>query len=443
MEKNNKRVLTAWAMYDWANSVYPLVISSAIFPVYYIAVTTKKNSLGIINDNVELFGMSFKNTVIVNYTLALSFLIICITSPLLSGIADSRGNKKKFMRFFCYMGAIGCASLFFLTKDPHTLPYGILAVFVASLGFWSSLVFYNSFLPELATNEQMDKASAKGFSYGYFGCSLMLIMCLVFIKFIAPVMGFDTGFATRLCFIGVALWWIGFAQIFFFRIKEDVKVNTGESILKGFLALKKVWVEIKYHKSIKVFLASFWFYSMGVQTVMLIAAYFGAKLLNIPAEKLLPIILIIQFVGIAGSLFFSWVSKKLGNKISLSITLAIWILVCIGAWFDAEYKSVTGFSFLAFFVGGVMGGVQSLSRSTYSKLIPDTTNDTASFFSFFDITEKFSMVIGLFIFAYIEQHSPEKGMQNSVLALVVFFAIGLLLLTRLKDDRLNPTSEEA
>lgn len=437
--KNNKKTISAWAMYDWANSVYPLVISSAIFPIYYNAVTTVKDAAGnIINDNVTFLGMSFKNTVISSYALAFSFLIICISSPLLSGIADSRGNKKNFMRFFCYLGAISCASLYFLTNNPATLSTGILSIFLASLGFWSSLVFYNSFLPEIADNEHMDRASAKGFSMGYVGSSLLLILCLVFIQAIAPLLNITSGEASRLCFIGVAIWWIGFAQIFFSRIKETPRQHNGESILKGFREIRNVWRQIQEIKSIKIYLAAFWFYSMGVQTIMLVAAYFGAKLLNMPAGKLLPVILIIQFVGIAGSYFFSWVSRKLGNKISLGITLIIFIFICIGAWFDAEYKSETGFFILAFFVGAVMGGVQSLSRSTYGKLIPENTRDTASFFSFYDITEKFSMVIGLFIFAYVEQHSPEKGMQNSVLALIVFFVVGFLLLTRLNDKKLKP-----
>jgi UMF1 family MFS transporter len=436
-EINNKKVINAWAMYDWANSVYPLVISSAIFPIYYTAVTTVKDAAGnIVTDNVQFLGMTFRNTVISNYALALSFLLVCILSPLLSGIADSRGNKKLFMRFFCYLGAFSCASLYFLTKDPHSLSLGILSIFLASLGFWSSLVFYNSFLPEIATNEAMDRVSAKGFSMGYVGSSLLLILSLVFIQGIAPVFHIDSGLASRFCFIGVAVWWIGFAQIFFARVKEHKKPKSNESVLKGFGEIRKVFQIVKQNRSIKIYLIAFWFYSMGVQTVMLVAAYFGAKLLNMPAGKLLPVILIIQFIGIAGSYFFSWVSKKAGNKLALSITLIIWIAICIGAWFDAEYKSEPGFFVLAFFVGAVMGGVQSLSRSTYSKLIPDGTKETASFFSFYDITEKFSMVVGLFIFAWVEQHSPINGMQNSVLALMVFFFLGLLFLMPLKDKKL-------
>lgn len=250
-------------------------------------------------------------------------------------------------------------------------------------------------------------------------------------------MDISSGQASRICFVLVGVWWIGFAQLFFVRVKEVKRTRKEGSIFKGFKEIYKVFAQVKKDKSIKTFLSAFLFYSMGVQTVMLVAAYFGAKLLKMPAGQLLPVILIIQFIGIAGSYFFSWVSKKRGNKFALGITLLTWVGVCAGAWFDAEYKSVNGFYILAFFVGAVMGGVQSLSRSTYGKLVPENTPDTASFFSFYDITEKFSMVIGLFIFAWVEQHSGEGGMQNSVLALIVFFILGFLFLMPLKDKRLS------
>ncbi len=439
MKRNDPKLIRSWTFYDWANSVYPLVISSAIFPVYYTAVTTKKDSLGnIIDDHVMFLGMQFKNTVISNYVLAFSFLIICFTSPLLSGIADSKGLKKHFLQFFCYLGATGCVGLFFLDSNPITLNYGLIGIFIASLGFWSSLVFYNSYLPEITDAQNMDKVSAKGYAMGYIGSSLLLILCLIFIQGIAPAIGIDTGLATRICFLSVGIWWISFAQIFFSKIKAKKATNrSAGNVWSGFHELQKVWNIVKQSSSLFGFLRAFLFLSMGVQTIMLVAAYFGAKLLNLPAGKLIPVILTIQFVGIGGSYLFSWISKKKGNKFSLGLALLSWMFICIGAWFDAEYKSEEGFYVLGFFVGAVMGGIQSMSRSTYSKLIPMDTEDTASFFSFYDITEKIAMVIGLFIFAFVEEHSPEKGMQNSVFALIFFFLISWLLLQRVKDSRLN------
>jgi len=439
MEKNHKGTMRAWTMYDWANSVYPLVISSAIFPVYYTAITTKKDEAGtIISDQVQFLGGTFTNTVISNYVLAFSFLVICLTSPLLSGIADSKGNKKRFLQFFCYLGSLSTAFLYFFTADQYDVTWGLLSLFFASIGYWSSSVFYNSYLPEIAEADMMDKISARGYAMGYVGSSLLLILCLIFIQAIAPQLNISSGLATRYCFIAVGVWWMGFAQIFFSKIKKSKGNNNKEgSIFSGFHELQKVWAQIKNSASMLMYLRAFFFLSMGVQTVMLVAAYFGAKLLQLPAGKLIPVILIIQFVGIAGSFLFSWISKKYGNKLSLSIALISWVFICIGAWFDAEYKSENGFYLLAFFVGAVMGGIQSMSRSTYSKLIPENTSDTASFFSFYDITEKAAMVIGLFVFAWVEEHSPEKGMQNSVLALVIFFIISYILIQKVKDNRLN------
>jgi len=439
MEKNHKGTMRAWTMYDWANSVYPLVISSAIFPVYYTAITTKKDQLGnVISDQVQFLGMTFTNTVISNYVLALSFLVICLTSPLLSGIADSKGNKKRFLQFFCYLGSASTALLYFFTANGNDVTWGLLSLFFASIGYWSSSVFYNSYLPEIADADMMDKVSARGFAMGYIGSSTLLILCLIFIQAIAPAMDISSGIATRYCFIAVGIWWMGFAQIFFSKIKRTNTINKQEgSIFSGFHELQKVWKQIKQSASMLMYLRAFLFLSMGVQTVMLVAAFFGAKLLQLPAGKLIPVILIIQFVGIAGSFLFSWISKKHGNKLSLSIALVCWVFICIGAWFDAEYKSETGFYVLAFFVGAVMGGIQSMSRSTYSKLIPEDTVDTTSFFSFYDITEKIAMVIGLFSFAWVEEHSPEKGMQNSVLALVIFFVISYFLLQKVNDPRLK------
>ncbi len=432
---NNPKTIKAWCMYDWANSVYNLVISSAIFPIYYTAVTTQKDITGkVISDTVTIFGTQFKNTVLTNYTLSLSFLIVCFLSPILSGIADTKGNKKAFLKFFCYLGASACAGLFFFTNNPESLIIGIVCIFFASLGFWSSLVFYNSFLPEITDSENMDKVSAKGFSYGYIGSSTLLIICLIFIQLLAEQMGIKPDLATRICFVLVSLWWIFFAQILFKNVPEIKKTHVKKSVWSGFHELRKVFKQVIENKSIKIYLTSFFFYSMGVQTIMLVAAYFGSKLLGLPSGKLIPVILVIQFVGIAGSYLFSFISKKLGNKNAISIALVIWIVICLGAYYVAELKTEIGFYILAFMVGTVMGGIQSLSRSTFSKLIPENTIDTASFFSFYDITEKLSMVIGLFIFAFVEQHS--SGMQNSVIALAIFFIIGFVLLRPLKDKRL-------
>jgi len=416
IKKGDKKIINAWAFYDWANSAYPLVITTAIFPIFYEAVTSTKVDGKVVDDTVTLFGFKFINTELYSYVVALSFIIVSIASPLLSGIADYSGNKKRFMQFFCYMGSLACASLFFFSKD-H-LAFGMLSILLASVGFWGSLVFYNAFLPEIAEPEDHDKVSAKGFARGYFGSSLLLILNLVLIQ------GFHM--PAKYSFLTVAIWWAGFAQIPFIVLHNGAKKQHENKniILKGFKELLKVWQELKHIKPLKRYLISFFIYSMGVQTVMLMAVLFAKKeIVGLEDSNLIVSVLLIQFLAIAGSYFFSFLSNKIGNIKAIGVNLFVWIAVCIGT-----YKFVytpNHFYIIAALVGLIMGGVQSLSRSTYSKLLPKT-EDTASYFSFYDVCEKIGIVIGMLSFGYIE--GVTGGMRNSVLSLIAFFIIGFLVL---------------
>jgi MFS transporter, UMF1 family len=417
LQKGDKKLINAWTFYDWANSSYPLVITTAIFPIFYEAVTSVKDEAGhIISDKVTLFGREFINTELYSYVVALSFVIVSLSSPILSGIADYSGNKKRFMQFFCYLGSLSCASLFFFSKE--NLGLGMLSILFASVGFWGSLVFYNAYLPEIAEPADHDKVSAKGFGMGYFGSAILLILNLAAIK------GF--GMPAKYSFISVAVWWIGFAQITFARLPNGNKVAAGEGnvVLKGFRELFKVWDQLKHYKQLKRYLIAFFIYSMGVQTVMLMAVLFAKKeIVGLEDSNLIVSVLLIQFVGILGSFLFSRLSKKIGNIKSLGVTLFIWIAICIGT-----YKFVytpNAFYVIACTVGLVMGGIQSLSRSTYSKLLPET-EDNASFFSFYDVCEKIGIVIGMLSFGAIE--GLTGGMRNSILALITFFILGFLIL---------------
>ena len=417
LQKGDKRLINAWTFYDWANSSYPLVITSAIFPIFYENVTSTKDAAGnVISDMVSLFGVDFKNTEIYSYVVALSFIIVSLSSPILSGIADYSGSKKRFMQFFCYLGSLSCASLYFFSKD--NLGFGLLSILLASVGFWGSLVFYNAYLPEIAEPADHDKVSAKGFGMGYFGSALLLIINLILIK------GFDM--PAKYSFISVALWWIGFAQITFARLPNatDKKASEGNIIFKGFKELAKVWNELKHIKQLKRYLIAFFIYSMGVQTVMLMAVLFAKKeIKGLDDGNLIVSVLLIQFVGIFGSFVFSRLSKMIGNIKALGVSLFIWIGICIGTY--AFVYTPNSFYVVACSVGLVMGGVQSLSRSTYSKLLPET-EDHASYFSFFDVCEKIGIVIGMFSFGAIE--GITGGMRNSLLALIVFFITGFIIL---------------
>jgi UMF1 family MFS transporter len=423
MQTASKKVINGWAMYDWANSVYNLVITSTIFPAYYEAVTGDGNAT--LNDKVQLFGREFSNTSLYNYALGIAFLIVAIMSPLLSSIADYKGNKKKFLFFFCTMGSIACSAMYFFDKT--NLTYGLLCLIVACVGFWSSLVFYNSYLPEIAAPEDQDRVSAKGFAMGYIGSVILQIICFVFV--LKPdLFGITVGKASQISFLLVGIWWWGFGQFSLSRLPKGIPIaqtsDRGSVFTNGYKELNKVWQQVKHMPVLKKYLGAFFFYNMGVQTVMLAATLYGKSELNIPTPKLIIAILIIQLVAIPGSYLIAKLSDKIGNFQALMITVSLWIVLCILAYFlprDGIYE----FYALATVVGFVMGGIQSLSRSTYAKLMP-VTKDTTSFFSFYDVTEKIAIVIGMFSFGYINELTGSQ--RNSVLALVIFFVIGLVLL---------------
>ena len=420
-DKEHKKRIHAWAFYDWANSVYNLTITSTIFPIYWSAVSSHNG-----DNNVLFFGRSFINTALYSYALSFSFLVVAIISPLLSGIADYNGSKKRFLQIFCFIGSVSCSALFFFNKS--NIEFGIIAFIMGTIGWAGSLVFYNSYLPEIAHKDEQDRVSAKGFALGYIGSSLLLILNLVIILF-PELVGIEKGSSlpARIAFLAVGIWWFGFAQYTFKHLpsnkkKFSISLNI---VLKGYRELNGVWKELSQLARLKSFLTAFFFFTMGIQTVMYVAALFGSKVLHLESGQLIATILIIQFVGIGGAYLFAFISKKIGNINALIIALFIWIGICIFAYYVVNAQQ---FYILAFTVGIVMGGSQSLSRSTYSKLLPKTS-DTTSYFSFFDTTEKIAIVLGTASYGLIEEITG--SMRNSVFSLLSFFLIGLFLLFRL------------
>lgn len=417
-----KKVINAWAFYDWANSVYNLTITSTIFPIYWSAVTSNEGS-----NKVLFLGREFINTALYSYALSASFLIVALLSPILSGIADFNGSKKRFLQGFCLLGSVACSSLFFFNKS--NIEFGVFAFMLGTIGWAGSLVFYNSYLPEIANEEEQDRVSAKGFAYGYIGSSLLLITNLIIIMF-PDVFGIDknSSLPARLAFLAVGIWWFGFAQYTFKYLpanRSTFKINFN-SFWKGYRELAGVWQQLKNLRRLKSFLAAFFFFTMGIQTVMYVAALFGSKELKLDSGALIATILIIQFVAIIGAFLFAFLSKKLGNLNALILAIIIWIMICTTAYYVVNANQ---FYILAFSVGMVMGGSQSLSRSTYSKLLPDT-NDTTSFFSFYDTTEKVAIVLGTASYGVIEELTG--NMRNSIFALTSFFIVGIILLVRLR-----------
>lgn len=428
MEIDNKKIINAWAFYDWANSSYPLVITTAIFPIFYEAVSTTQLPDGSSSDIVSFFGRDYVNTALISYASGFMFLLVSVLIPLLSGIADYMGNKKSFLKLFCYIGSFSCMLLYFF--DVRFLEVGVLTYIMAGIGFWGSLVFYNAYLPEIADEKEHDRISAKGYSLGYIGSALLLIVCLALIM--------TETLPAKWAFVFTGLWWLGFAQYTFYNLPSvSAKAKSKENLLlKGFNELYSVWQQIKNNMVLKRYLRAFFVYSMSVQTIMLMAVYFGTKEIAWPKEDdaktgLIISVLLIQFLAIPGAYGLSWLSSKIGNIKALVFIVFCWIIICISAlWVYTPIQ----FYGIAAAVGIVMGGIQSLSRSTYSKLLPHTT-DTSSYFSFYDVSEKIGIVIGVFAYGFIEEITG--SMRNSIFFLATFFAMGIILLLLVPKEKKN------
>ncbi|QMU29223.1 MFS transporter [Adhaeribacter radiodurans] len=436
MEKNNPTITRAWCIYDWANSVYSLVIISTIFPIYYGAVSKNPDGSSMVN----FLGWHLDSSVLFSYCISFSYLLVACTSPLLTAIADYSGHKKLFMRLFCYLGSISCVLLFFFTKETFTI--SVILFVLAAMGYNGSIVFYNSYLPDIATEDQFDKLSARGFSLGYIGSVLLLVfnLALVLKPEVFGINPQNTSLPPRISFLLTGVWWFGFAQYTFWKLpnRQLPARREGSWLFNGFRELKKVWQQVKKLYLLKRFLLAFFFYNMGVQTVMYVAAVFGDKELKLNSDALIQTILVLQLIAIPGAYGFARLSKAYGNFMALAVAVLIWVGICVGAYLTYTENQ---FYILAACVGVVMGGIQSLSRSTYSKLIPANTHDTTSFFSFYDVTDKMAIVLGTLAYGGIAQVTG--SMRNSVLALMGFFFLGLIFLVTIKGKRAITTKVAA
>lgn len=431
LKKGSKKLLNAWAFYDWANSVYTLTIASSIFPIFYSALFLSEIK------NVQAFGTEFKSTALITFVTAFTFLVVAFMSPILSGIADYVGNKKNFLKFFCYVGSAGCIGLYWFDISPDRIHLSLLFYFMGLIGYWGSLVFYNSYLPDIAFEEQQDSISAKGFSMGYIGSVLLLIVNLVM------VMSQDDGTAKmqmmRYSFITVGIWWALFSQYSFYYLPKGTSSGhkvTRAVVFNGLKELRLVWKQLKQDLRLKRYLYAFFVFSMAVQTIMLIAVYFGEEEIawGGDSEKtmgLIVSILVIQIVAVFGAMLTSRASNKYGNIKTLIAINGIWMCLCFYAYF---MKTPMQFYIAASVVGLVMGGIQALARSTYSKFLPQT-DDTTSYFSFYDVAEKIGIVIGMIIFATIDQITG--SMRNAILFLFVFFLFGIVLLFRVPKQQIE------
>ena len=415
--EHRKDVQKAWTMYDWANSVYSLVITTTIFPIFYNALTTEKDDAGnIVNDVVEFWGMEFVNTQLYSYVLATSFVLVIVLSPLLSGMADYAGKKLAFMKAFCYAGAAGCISMFWF--NPDQLEWSMGSLFLANIGFWGSLGFYNAYLPEIAPPEDHDKLGARGYVMGYIGSVLLLLVCL------GLILG-GGSHLTKWAFVLVGVWWVAWAQPAFRKLPSNPfgKRPEGNLLSQGFKELRGVARDLQGQLHLTRYLSAFFIMSMAIQTIMLMATSFGIKEVQLTSPELIVATLLVQVVAVPGAFFVAWCSGKFGNVRALAGCILAWCGVCVYAYWFATSKE--GFYVAAAVIGFMMGGTQSLNRSTYSKFLPQT-EDNASYFSFYEVLEKGGLVIGMFGWGYIE--GLTGSMRNSILALVVLFGAAFLML---------------
>lgn len=424
--KNDKRTVNGWALFDWANSAYALVISTAIFPIYFINVTP---------DIVTLGGYEFTNSSLYTFAVSASYIIIALLSPLLSGIADYSGRKKYFLKIFTTIGSLACIAMFWFSNNT-SIWIGTVTFMLATIGFAGGIVFYDAYLPQIVTEDRYDRTSAKGFAYGYVGSVILLVAILAMVQMPEFFGLADAGIASRIGFVMVGLWWLGFAQISFRRLPDDNRRDAPNLLSRGYDEVKSVFKNLKYQPDLKKFLTAFFCYSAGVQTVVYVATIFADKLLGFEAGELIVIVLLIQLVAIGGAYFFAYVSKRFTNKFSIICMLLIWLLVCVVAYF-ANTKMI--FYFMAGTVGLVVGGVQAISRSTYSKMLINKEEDVTSYFSFYDVLYKLSIVSGTFFFGLVD--TLTGNMRYSVLVLATFFLVGIVIISSTNIE--NPQWKES
>lgn len=418
--KGDKKIIAGWVMYDWANSVYQLTIASAIFPIYYNTVTRTGD-----NFTLSFFGLKVINTVLYSWAIAAAYLIVAVGSPLFSSMADYTGRRKGFMRAFTLIGAIACGALFFF--DHQHIELGVIAFALGTLGYGGSIVFYNSFLPVIAEPADQDRISARGYSMGYLGgVVLLLINLLMVMKPGWFGIAADSSLPARISFLSVGIWWIGFSQITFSRLPKYTfgkRLKRENVLANGYKELRLVFGQVRKSRSLGIYLIGFFFMMMGVLTTMFMAATYGEKQIGLKEDVLIPTVLVIQLVGMLGAWLFARLSGRWGNLPALIVSVVAWVFICIGAYY---IQNAMHFVIAALFIGIVMGGSQSLARSTFSKMLPSDTTDHTSFFSFYDVMEKIATVAGTFSFGIIE--AITGNMRYSVLAITLFFILSLVFM---------------
>jgi UMF1 family MFS transporter len=420
----NRKEIFGWGMYDFANSAFATTISSVVFNVYFTQVVVGESG-------ADIFGHKIPASSLWGYTVSLSVILVIFTSPILGAIADFSGTKKKFLFLYCYLACLFTGLLFFAKEGDYI--FAMILYVLANYFFAGSLGFYNAFLPEISTKENIGRISGFGWALGFIGGGILLAINLVMIR-LPELFGIPDRdhLPVRFVILSVAIWWAVFAVFTFLLVRErrwGSPVPVGESYLRmGFKRLVLTFKKVRQHKELFKFLITFLIYNEGIETVIVMAAVFASELLGMSQSEIVTLFLLGQIVAFSGSLLLGYFADKFGNKQAIILSLVVWCAVVVWAYF---IKTTYEFWTMGVFIAFILGGSQAVSRSLFGLFTP--RENTAEFFGFYALSGKFSSAIGPFTFAFI-RHAFDS-IRVAVIALIVFFALGFLLVLFVNERR--------
>jgi UMF1 family MFS transporter len=409
MDREHRKILRSWKMYDWANSGFATTIMAAVLPEFYSSVAG-----ATLDKTTATSYWGYSNTI--------AMLIIAIAAPLLGAISDHSGAKKRFLGAFACVGIVATGLLIGIGSGMWIVA-SILYIF-GRVGFGGGNIFYDSLLPHVAGPEEIDRVSAEGYAYGYLGGGILLALNLSMILkpdfFGIP----NAAWASRISFLSVALWWAIFCIPIFKHVAEPRAVIAGDESLNplkaGYQRLRRTFKDIRRFKELAKFLVAFWLYNDGIGTIIIMAVIFGAEI-GIGRTHLIGAILMVQFVGIPFTVLFGRLPKRIGTKKSILLALGVYAIITILGYF---MQKPIHFWLLAFLVSMVQGGTQALSRSMYASMAP--TSKSAEFFGFYNVSSKFAGIIGPTLFGVVGQLSGTSRI--SIISIIFFFLAGASIL---------------
>ena len=423
-----KRDIFGWAMYDFANSAFATTILAVIFNQYFATVVAGGDK------GVELFGFRLHGASFFTFTVSVSMAISAVFSPFLGAVADASGSKKRFLMVFCYGGVLFTSLLYFIHAGDYWM--GAVIFIIANIGFAEGNVFYNAFLPEISSKQNIGRISGLGWALGYIGGGLLLAINLIMLKY-PDWLGFPVGyFSVQDCFLSVALWWLIFSLPTFLFLKERVQESVPpleKSYFKeGYRRLQHTFRRIKTFRELTKFLVAFLIYNDGIETVIVMASIFGADVLGMETGEIILFFLMIQGIAFFGSLIFGFLADAIGNKRTVMISLGIWSLVVIWAFrLGIVWDPKTEYWILGVLAALVMGGSQAASRSLQGIFTPDA--NSAEFFAFFGVSGKFASVFGPLIYGILI--AITGSVQSGILSVLLFFIAGMALLWTVNEKK--------